>query len=94
MAAAPAKLERLEVMVTAEQKALIQRAADLIGEPLEEFIAYSLEAAAQEMIRQKVITLSPRDSIRFVEAILNPGEPNERLCKAAEDYYRFIGEEP
>lgn len=87
-----ARRERLEARVTPEVKALIQRAADLTGRGLTDFLVSSARTAAEETIRtHEVIRLSARDSAAFVEAFLNPPEPNEKLRAAAEDYRRFVG---
>lgn len=89
----PAKRERLEARVTPAQKALIQRAADLSGRSLTEFVVNSLQTAAEETIREhEVIKLSPEDSILFVEALLNPGEPSENLRAAFREYREFVSE--
>jgi uncharacterized protein (DUF1778 family) len=78
-----AKRERLEVRVPADVKMVIQHAADLSGRSLSDFVASSALAAAQETIREhEVIVLSARDSIAFVDALLNPPEPNEALRQA------------
>ena len=82
-----AKRERLEARVSAEQKALLQRAADLQGRTLSDFIIGSAQRAAEEIIREHtVITLTAQDSRAFVEALLNPPAPNERLRAAAARY--------
>jgi uncharacterized protein (DUF1778 family) len=82
-----AKRERLEARVSAEQKALLQRAADLQGRTLSDFIIGSAQQAAEEIIREHmVITLTAQDSRAFVEALLNPPAPNERLRAAAARY--------
>lgn len=88
----PAKRERLEARISPEQKALFQRAAELTGRSLTDFVVSSAQAAAEETIRShEVITLSVRDSVAFVEALLSPPEPNEHLRAAARRYRAFIG---
>lgn len=75
----PAKRERLAVRVTAEQKALIQRAADLEGRTLTSFMIRSLQEAATETIRRhEVMTLSLSERVAFVEALLTPPDPSQR----------------
>lgn len=87
------KTQRLEARITEEQKALFQRAADLEGRSLTSFVVASLQQAAEETIhRHEVIELSPRDSISFVEALLNAPEPNENLRAAARRYWDRVGE--
>jgi uncharacterized protein (DUF1778 family) len=92
-ATAKAKRERLEARITPEQKALFQRAADLTGRSLTDFVVSSVQAAAEEAIEQHhVIHLSARDSLIFAEAILNPAEPNEHLRAAARRYRELFGD--
>ncbi len=84
------KRERLEARVTAEQKALFQRAADLEGRTLTDFIVGSLQASAQDTIaRHERIALSPAASEAFVETLLNPPEPGPELGRAARRYREF-----
>ena len=79
----PAKTERLEARVTAQQKKLIQRAAALDGLSLTDFIVSSAQRAARKTIRtHREIVLSARDSQAFAEAFLNPGQPNAELRDA------------
>lgn len=49
--------------------------------------------AAEEAIRyHEVITLSARDSVTFVEALLDPPEPNEALKNAFQHHRELLGE--
>jgi uncharacterized protein (DUF1778 family) len=87
------KRERLEARVTSEQKALFQRAADLQGRSLTDFVVSALQDAAEDAIRSHhVLTLSAHDSRIFAEALMNPPEPNEYARKAAAEYRAFTGE--
>jgi uncharacterized protein (DUF1778 family) len=93
MATTVAKRERLEARVSAEQKALLQRAAQLQGRSLTEFMVSSLQEAAERVVREhEVMTLTARESALFVEALLNPSPPNARLIAAAERYNALTGE--
>lgn len=77
------KSERLEARVTLQQKLLLQRAAELRGLSLTDFLVTSAQTAAEATIREhNVITLTAQDSIAFAEALLNPREPNEALRAA------------
>ncbi len=40
----------------------------------------------------QIITLSARDSVQFIEALLNPPEPNARLRAAWRDYKESLDE--
>lgn len=84
------KKERIEARLNAEHKERIQRAADLEGVSLSDFVVSRAYAAAEEVIRaHEVMALSERDSMRFVEALLSPPEPNDALQRALRDYQRF-----
>ena len=77
------KEERLEARMPRPIKELIQRAADLRGLSLTDFITISAQQAAEATIReQRVIALTARDSLLFAEALLNPHEPNKNLRAA------------
>lgn len=81
------KNARFEVRVSPDQKALAQEAAMLQGCTLSEFVAASVQQAAEQTIRaHKVITLTAEDSRAFAEALLAPAAPNESLRALAERY--------
>ena len=71
---------RLEARITQETKALVQKAADLEGRTLTDFVIASVQAAACKVIEQhQTLKLSLEDSEAFVDAVLNPTEPNEAM---------------
>ncbi len=85
--AAPARFERLEARVSPEQKALMQRAAALAGETLTQFVVSSAQRAAERRIQEHTtLFLTPLESRRFVEALLDPPAPNAALRAAAAHY--------
>lgn len=88
---AAAKPARLEVRTTADQKRLIERAAELKGTSLSEFVNSNLNEAATATIKE-FESLFLRDEAReaFVLALLNPPEPNEAL-KAAAARHKQLG---
>jgi uncharacterized protein (DUF1778 family) len=91
VARATAKRERLEARISPEQKRLFERAAAVSGRTLTDYVVTTLEAAARQTIHEHdVIRLSPEDSILFVEALLNPPEPNERLRAAWRRHEEFL----
>ncbi len=93
MAQPQTKTERLEARITPEQKALFQRAADLSGRSLTDFIIGSLQAAAEETIRShQIIRLTAEESAAFVDALLNPPPPNEPLQDAFKRHRDLLGE--
>ena len=88
------RTERLATRVPAEVKAILQRAADLTGRSLSDFVLASAQAAARETIRQhELVELSARDSRLLAEALLNPPAPNARLRAAFEEHQRFTGQD-
>jgi uncharacterized protein (DUF1778 family) len=87
-----AKTARLEARLTDEQKALFQRAADLSGRSLTEFVVSSAQEIAARTVREhEVLTLGGRDRQVFVDALLKPNPPNEKLRQAARRYRKITG---
>lgn len=83
--------ERLEARVSPELKKRLQYAADLLGCSLSEFLLRNAEAAANEVIREhQIIRLTTEDSRAFVNALLNPPEPNSQLRSAFENYKKDV----
>ncbi len=81
------KPERLEARVTRQQKQLLQRAADLSGRSLTDFvISVAQEAALRTLQEFSVITLSAADQQAFVHALLHPPLPNNKLRAAWKRY--------
>jgi len=91
--AVPPKGYRFDARLNKEQKLLIQRAADLEGRSMTDFVLHSAEAAAERTIQQRaILVLTARESEAFVNAILNPPEPGPVLRKAFRRYREFMGE--
>jgi len=87
----PEKAVRLEARLSPEQKKLIQYAADLAGRSLTDFVISSSQKAANKVIREhEIITLTTKDSRRFVDALFDHPEPNAALKKAAKRHDEFI----
>lgn len=79
--------ERLEARVSRAQKRLLERAAELQGRTLNDFVIGSAQEAALRAIEgDRVIRLDARDSRAFAEALLDPPEPTEKLRAAARRY--------
>ena len=84
---------RLEVRVSAAQKSLLQHAAGLSGRTLSEFVVTSAQDAARQVIAEhESIRLSLEEQLAFVQALLQPPEPNARLKRAAKAYLRRGGQ--
>ncbi len=86
------KNERLEARVTPDQKRLIERAAELRGSTVTDFVVVSAQQAAADTIRD-FETLVLRDQARdvFINAILNPSPPNDAARAAAQRYKTEVG---
>ena len=83
---------RFDARLYEEQKLLIQRAADLEGRTMTDFVLHSAEVAAEQTIEKRaMLVLSARDAEVFVDAILNPRGPGPVLRKAALEYLDKMG---
>ena len=83
------KSERLEARLTSVQKELLQQAAEIEGTTITDFVVRSAQAQARRVIEEHTrLQLSLEDSQAFVEALLNPPEPNARMIAAAAEYKR------
>jgi uncharacterized protein (DUF1778 family) len=92
MATKTEPIARIEARITPELKAKFQTAADIENITLCEFLVKSAREAADSTIaNHSVLKLSAEDSRAFVEAILNPAEPNEVLKEAARRYKQEFG---
>jgi len=84
-------MARLEARVSPETKALLQKAADLEGRTLTDFVIASVQAEAYRVIEQhQMLKLSIEDSEVFVDALLNPPKPNNALKAAALRYKQVM----
>lgn len=85
--AGAARSGRLELRVAPDEKAVIERAAELSGSSTTDFVRSTMLAAAREEIRrQEVIELTMEGSRVFVEALIDPPEPNENLRALAKEH--------
>jgi len=81
------KTARLEARITEEQKSLFQKAAELAGRSLTDFVVACVQETASRMLRdQEVMTLSTRDREVFVAALLDAPAAAPRLRKAVARY--------
>jgi uncharacterized protein (DUF1778 family) len=87
--AAPSS-RRLELRVGSQQKELFQRAADLQGLTLTEFVTVTLVAAAKDAIKEAgLMTLTTQDQEAFFDALASPPAPSRNLLKAARRYKKL-----
>ena len=94
MTAPKTRSERFDARLSAADKQLLDRAAELTGRTLSEFVLTSAREAAQRTIeRYEVMTLTdPRDQAAFIEAMLNPPAPSRRLRRAFQRHRRATGQ--
>lgn len=83
---------RFDARLNRDQKLLIQRAADLEGRSMTDFVLQSAQAAAERTIQERgILVLSARDSLTMAAAILNPREPGQALGEAVRQYRVAMG---
>lgn len=95
MAAQPAKkssdTERLEARIGADKKSILKSAAELSGRTLTDFVVNSAYEAAVRVIQEfQQLRLSVKDRDVFIQAILNPPNPSNKLLKAAQKYKKDV----
>ena len=74
---------RLDAPIGADLYAMLERAAEIRGITLTDFVVGAVQEAAQRTIAEaEVIRLSRADSQRFAEAILSPPPPSPALERA------------
>lgn len=75
-----ARRERFAARLTSVQKDLFQRAAELSGRSLTEFVLNAAQTVAEETIRDyQVLELTAREAEAFLAAIENPPRLNPKL---------------
>jgi uncharacterized protein (DUF1778 family) len=86
------KKERLEARVTRDQKRLIERAAELRGTTMTDFVVASAQEAAAKTIRDfESLTLREEAREVFLQAVVNPATPNEAARAAAQRHREQMG---
>jgi uncharacterized protein (DUF1778 family) len=82
--------DRLVVRVSANQKALVLKAAALTGRRLTDLVLSSAQAAAEDVIgKHRTIELTSRETEAFLAVLESPPEPNDRLRAAAVERRRL-----
>ena len=86
-----AKTARLEARITAQLKALIERAAAYEGQTVTNFVVRAVSHAAKTIVQEHdVLWLNEAQSRAFVKELLEPSDPNARLRAAAKKYRRSV----
>ena len=83
--------DRIDVRISKEQKELIKFASELRGfKSLSEFIIYCVNSEAKKIIIENEIILKTiEDKKIFINAILNPPAPNDKLIKAHSNFLKM-----
>ncbi|KAF2516456.1 type II toxin-antitoxin system TacA family antitoxin [Flavobacterium foetidum] len=84
--------DRIDVRISKEQKELIKYASELRGfKNLSEFVVFCINAEAAKIITENNLVVSTiEDKKIFLESILNPPSPNEKLKEAQLKYKNFL----
>jgi uncharacterized protein (DUF1778 family) len=90
----PRKSERLVTRTTLDLKRLAQHAADLEGQTLTEFVAASVQGAAERTIREREVTrVSAEYGRAFADALVHPPAPSARAQEAAAFFMAVMGDQ-
>ena len=80
--ARPTESARINLRTSPEAKALIERAAAIMGSTVSSFMLQNAYEAARRVVSDNdTLTLSQADFERFIAACENPPEPTEALRK-------------
>ena len=80
MTTASPESARINLRTSPEAKALIERAAAIMGSTVSSFMLQNAYEAARRLVaEQEVITLSDRDRDAFLTALENPPQPTQAL---------------
>ena len=83
----PHRDERIDLRISADQKALLARAASYAGVSLSSFLVSAAADRARELVAEReILILTPRDWRKFVRAIDETGRPEPRLEAASHRY--------
>ncbi|WP_432818955.1 DUF1778 domain-containing protein [Trichloromonas sp.] len=78
-----AKTERISARVPENVHALLERAADLLGSTMNQFVVQAAVDRARKVIEdENIIRLTGDSSRLFFEALESPPAPNEKLLAA------------
>jgi len=87
MTIAPGEWRRISARIPQNVRDTLQRAADLVGVPLSQFIVQAaLREAERVMERELAIELSGHDAAFLLKLLERPAKPNAKLAAALRDY--------
>ncbi len=86
-----AKTTRFEARLTPYVREIVQRAAEIQGRSMSDFVvAAAAEAAEKALKGAQIIELSLEDQHRFAEAMLNPPEIGPVWKRARDSHRRLV----
>jgi len=81
----PVATSRLEFRLADEAKDRLALAAELVSEPVSEFVRHAAEDRAEQVLRDQRETVVPAAFFdELLAALDEPAVPNDRLARAAE----------
>jgi len=87
----PVRSKRIEVRATPEQKRLIERAAQIRGTSVTDFVVNKLQEAASEIVREtESMRLREEDRKVFFSALMRPPAPNKYARAAVARYKKRV----
>jgi len=90
-AGAAKRTERLDARVTKEEKRIVETAASLRGISVTDLMRTAITDAANKIIQEnETLTLSEREREAFVQALMNPSQPNDAAAAAVRRYRREV----
>lgn len=83
--------DRIDVRISKEQKEFVKYASELRGfKNLSEFVVHCINTEANRIVKDhNLIVKTLEDKKIFLDAILNPPSPNERLKRAQLNFEKF-----
>jgi uncharacterized protein (DUF1778 family) len=86
------KKERLDLRIPPAVKIQIEKAAELQGRSVSDFVVAAALAQATQIIEQQmVLKLCLEDSMALAEAFVTEPEPNPKAIEAAQRYRQKLG---
>ncbi|MCF6775265.1 DUF1778 domain-containing protein [Thiotrichales bacterium 19X7-9] len=80
--------ERMSLRASVDDKSLLMQAASIKHTNLTEFVLSAALNAARKIVRDnEKLKLSQRDSLKVLDLLENPPEPNAKLLKAAKNMH-------
>ena len=87
------KKERIDLRIPAAIKSQIEKAAELQGRSVSDFVvAAALTQASNVIEQQMVLKLCLEDSLLLAETFINEPEPNKKAIEAAKRYRDRMGQ--